>query len=182
MERGHAGGKATAEKWERTKELAIAGNLDEIDSDHYIQFYSTINRIKKDNMKKPEPLQTVSGLWIHGATGTGKTHCVVTQHPDRYIKPLNKWWDGYQEEDVVHIDEICPDQTKWISPFLKKWADKWPFDAEVKGGSKQLRPKLIVITSNYSIEEMLFSQNDLPAIRRRFREVEKFRDQDIIVQ
>lgn len=133
-------------------------------------------------MKKPEPLNCVCGLWIHGATGTGKTHAVVTQHPGRYIKPLNKWWDGYQNEDVIHIDEICPDQSKWIAPFLKKWADKWPFDAEVKGGALQIRPKLVVITSNYTMEEMGFGENDFPALRRRFRQVEKFRDQNIIVQ
>jgi len=133
-------------------------------------------------MTKPTALDSVTGLWIHGKTGSGKTHSVVIQHPDRYIKPLNKWWDGYQGEDVVHIDEICPDHTKWMAPYLKKWADKWPFDAEVKGGALQLRPKLIVVTANYKIEEMGFSENDLPAILRRFRQVEKHRDQEIIIQ
>lgn len=136
----------------------------------------------KDSMKKPDPMSTVTGLWIYGPTGTGKTHSVVTQHPDRYIKPLNKWWDGYQGEDVVHIDEISPEHSKWIAPFLKKWADKWPFDAEVKGGAKQIRPKLIVVTSNYSMQDMGFHENDIPALARRFRQVVKFRDQNIIVQ
>jgi len=166
----------------RTKQLAQEGRLEEIDADHFVQYYSTLNRIMKDSMKKPEPCSTVTGLWIHGSTGTGKTHSVVTQHPDRYIKPLNKWWDGYQGEDVVHIDEISPEHTKWIAPYLKKWADKWPFDAEVKGGAKQLRPKLIVVTSNYTLEEMGFNENDYPALQRRFRQVQKFRDQEIFVQ
>lgn len=133
-------------------------------------------------MKKPEPLASVCGLWIYGDTGTGKTHSVVTQHPNRYIKPLNKWWDGFQDEEVVHLDELSPEHTKWIAPFLKKWSDKWPFDAEVKGGAIQIRPKLIVVTSNYSMQEMCFGENDFPALQRRFREVKKFRDQDIIVQ
>lgn len=133
-------------------------------------------------MKKPEPLSTVCGLWIYGDTGTGKTHSVVMQHPDRYIKPLNKWWDGYQGEDVVHLDEVAPDHAKWMAPFLKKWADRWPFDAETKGSAIQIRPRLVVVTSNYSLLEMGFQENDLPALQRRFREVRKFRDQDIIVQ
>lgn len=179
---GSSGGKANTEKWLKTKELAKQGKLEEIDADHYVQFYSTINRIMKDSMKKPDPLTCVSGLWITGATGTGKTHSVVTQHPDRYIKPLNKWWDGYQGEDVVHIDEISPEHSRWIAPYLKKWADKWPFDAEIKGGAKQLRPKLIVVTSNYTLEEMQFNESDYPALLRRFRQVTKYRDQDIIVQ
>lgn len=133
-------------------------------------------------MQKPEPLAATCGLWIWGSTGTGKSHSVISQHPDRYIKALNKWWDGYQGEDVVHIDEIDPKQVCWISPYLKKWADKWPFDAEVKGGALQIRPRLLVVTSNYSMADMGFAPEDIPALARRFREVRKYREQDIIVQ
>ena len=124
-------------------------------------------------MKKPEAIQGTCGLWIHGDTGTGKSHSVITQHPDRYIKPLNKWWDGYQNEVVVHLDELAPSHAQWIAPYLKKWADKWPFDAETKGSSIQIRPELVVVTSNYALCDMGFSQEDLPALERRFRVVEK---------
>jgi len=178
----NAGGVATKAKWDHVKDLAKLGLFDEIDSHVFIQYYSTLRKIAKDYMVKPSPLTTACGLWIVGDTGTGKTHSVATQHPNRYIKPLNKWWDGYQGEDVVHLDEIAPSHTSWITPYLKKWADKWPFDAEVKGGALQLRPKLIVVTSNYTLNEMGFDVHDAPAIARRFRQVVKYRDQDIIVQ
>lgn len=179
---GAAGGDAIREKWHVTKQLAKEGKLDDICPSLYIRYYSTLCRIAKDNMKKPDPLPTVCGLWIWGQTGTGKTHAVATQHPDRYIKPLNKWWDGYQGEEIVHLDELAPSHTSWITPYLKKWADKWPFDAEVKGGALQIRPRLVVITSNYPLAEMGFAPEDQPAIARRFREVRKYREQDIIVQ
>lgn len=81
--RGHAGGRATAEKWTIAKRAAKEGNLDQIDDDLFIKYYSTFKRIAKDYMKKPDPLGTVCGLWIHGATGQGKSHSVITQHPDR---------------------------------------------------------------------------------------------------
>lgn len=174
-------GRANQLKWQRTKELAMAGKLEEIDADHYIQYNSTLERISKKFMKKPDPLAGTCGLWIYGKSGTGKSHAVITQHAGRYIKPLNKWWDGYQGESVVHMDELCPEHVKWLSPYLKKWADKWPFDAEVKGGAMQLRPQLLVVTSNYSIDEMCFTPQDQDAIKRRFREVCKTRDQNIIV-
>lgn len=180
--RGHAGGQATSAKWAVAKAAAKEGRLDDIDDALFIKYYSTFKRIQKDYMSKPSPLAGVCGLWIWGATGTGKSHSVITQHPDRFIKPLNKWWDGYQGEKVVHIDELDGTHVCWVGAYLKKWADKWPFDAEVKGGALCLRPKLIVVTSNYSLEEIGFKENDLPALKRRFRVVEKFRDQDIIVQ
>jgi len=178
---GVAGGLATAEKWEEVWRLAKEGRVEEIPPDIRLRYYSTILRVAKDFMQKPQSLDHVSGTWIYGETGSGKTHAVVTQFPDRYIKPLNKWWDGYQGESIVHLDEICPSHTAWIAPYLKKWADKWPFDAEVKGGALQLRPARIIVTSNYSILEMGFADNDLAAIQRRFVEIKKVREQTIMV-
>lgn len=179
--RGQAGGEANKERWDEVKELAKAGDIDSVPSDIFIRYYGTLRRIAKDYMKKPDPLDGVCGLWIWGDSGTGKTHVVAATYPDRYLKPISKWWDGYQGEDVVHLDEICPMHTIWIPHFLKKWADKWPFDAEVKGGAMQIRPKKFIVTSNYSIAEMGFNETDLPAILRRFTEIRKTRDQNIMI-
>jgi len=161
---------------------AKAGCLDEVAPGLYLKFYSTLRRIQKDHMIKPESLSGTCGLWIYGPSGSGKTHSVVNAYPDRYITPLNKWWDGYQQEEVVHLDEVAPTHTQWIAPYLKKWADKWPFDAEVKGGAMQLRPQKLIVTSNYSIDQMGFAPEDLDAIKRRYVEVHKVdREQTILL-
>lgn len=174
-------GSGNAERWTLAKEALLDGRIEDVDPEIFIKYYAACKNIMKDHMKKPEAIQGTCGLWIHGDTGTGKSHSVITQHPDRYIKPLNKWWDGYQNEVVVHLDELAPSHAQWIAPYLKKWADKWPFDAETKGSSIQIRPELVVVTSNYALCDMGFSQEDLPALERRFRVVEKKRDQDIHV-
>jgi len=175
-------GEREKQRWKTVKELAQQGRLDEIEEGVYVQYYSTLKRIARDHMAKPEALTGCCGLWIYGEPGTGKSHSVITQHPDRYIKPNNKWWDGYQNEEVVHLDELEPSHAGWITPYLKKWADKWPFDAEVKGGALQIRPKLVVVTSNYCLEEMGFDSVSLAAVQRRFVQVKKLKDQDIIVR
>ena len=52
------------------------------------------------------PLSELVHEWHYGATGTGKSrHCRET-YPDAYIKMPNKWWDGYQEEAVVLIEDV----------------------------------------------------------------------------
>nr|WAE42974.1 MAG: replication associated protein [Cressdnaviricota sp.] len=174
-------GRAEKLRYQTAWDLAKSGKIEEIDADIKLRHYSTLRRIEKDYMLKPPDLNNVCGLWIYGETGSGKSHVVITTYPDRYIKPKNKWWDGYQGEDVVHLDELSPEDTKWMANYLKLWADKWPFAAEVKGGAMQLRPKKFIVTSNYSIGDMMFAPNDLGAIRRRFVEVKKVREQNIIV-
>lgn len=176
------GGQNTRELYAIAIEFAKKSQWENIFPDLFVRHYATWHRIARDFMVTPDPMETCAGLWIYGDTGTGKSHAVITQHPGRYIKPLNKWWDGYQGQDVVHLDELDPTHAPWITNYLKKWGDKWPFDAEIKGGALQIRPKLVVVTSNYKIDDMGFPEGCLAAIKRRFREVEKFRDQNIIVQ
>lgn len=168
-------------RWVEAKRLMIAGDLDALPEDIYIRYYSTAKAIAKDHMAMPVSLDAVCGVWISGEPGSGKSHCVVTAYPDRYIKPINKWWDGYQGQETVHLDELDPSHSSWIASFLKKWADKWPFDAEVKGGARQLRPKRVIVTSNYTIDQMGFDAITTTAIKRRFREVVKVINQNIII-
>lgn len=174
-------GSKEKERWSKIKLLAQENRLEEIDASVYVRLYGTLKRIAKDHMSPAVSNEATCGIWISGSTGTGKSHVVRTRYPNAYQKPLNKWWDGYQNQEVVHLDEIAPSHTMWITPYLKKWADKWSYPAETKGGAISIRPKLFIVTSNYTIEQMGFSPEDHEAITRRFRQVVKTRDQDIII-
>lgn len=169
------------DKWSAIIHDSREGNFDAIPEDVYFRYYNTVKTLARDHMKPPPPLQGCCGLWIHGAPGTGKSHVVATTYPDRFLKPLNKWWDGYNKHEVVHLDEVEPSMAPWISYYLKRWADMWPFPAETKGGALQIRPKKIIVTSNYTIEQMGFDEVTTHAVLRRFVQVEKTRDQSIII-
>lgn len=168
-------------RWEEARSAMKRGALDELPADIFVRYYGTAKTIAKDYMAKPQMVEGVMGTWISGEPGTGKTYAVVTQFPDRYIKPLNKWWDGYQGESVVHLDEVEPSHACWIAPFLKKWADRYPFDAEVKGGALQLRPERVIVTSNYTIDQMGWDAVTTTAIKRRFKEIIKVINQNILI-
>lgn len=174
-EKSSKGGKATQEKWDSTKELALAGKLDEIDSDIFIKHYQTLKRIKVDYGKLPDDLPGTCGVWYYGTTGTGKSRTAREEYPDAYMKLPNKWWDGYQNQDSVIIDDFDKNHA-CLGYHLKIWADRYAFSAEVKGSTVMIRPKTLIITSNYHPKEIWGdSNNTLEPILRRFK-ITQFKD------
>lgn len=174
-------GVLNAARWQQFIEHAKLNDRENVNPQLYVQYHATFERIAAQNLIMPVNAEAVNGIWIHGLPGCGKSHAVNARYPNAYRKMANKWWDSYQNQEIVWLDDIDPDATTWIARFLKVWADKWSFMAEVKGSSRLIRPKKFIVTSNYSIEEMGFRGQDLAAIKRRFVMIEKTLGQDLLI-
>lgn len=131
----------------------------------HMSFANTVH----NTYRKIDTLQSLNHEWVYGPPGTGKSYYAYS-HEGAYIKSLNKWWDGYAGEEVVIIDDFGPNQECLIE-LLKHWTDVYPFRGEIKGGSIVIRPKKVIITSNYHPSE-LFKAVDRDAILRRCKLVE----------
>lgn len=128
-------------------------------------------------MQRPADHPKNRGIWIQGPTGTGKTYWAREfgeQHGGLYIKEQNKWWDGYDGEKVVVLDDL---DIGALCHFLKIWGDRASCKGEVKGGIVWLNYDYFIVTSNYSIEEIVnmnrkrdepFDEELCGAIKRRF--------------
>ncbi|ALE29598.1 replication associated protein [Lake Sarah-associated circular virus-7] len=160
-------------RWEIAWTKAKTADLEEIDADIRVRCYSALTRIQKDYMVPPLPLPAPCGLWIHGLSGVGKTFAVYQAYPDLYSKNASKWWDGYQNQDHILFDDMDPDVGKWAGRFFKIWADERPFIADIKGGSISIRPKIFIVTSQYTIDECFGEIQTRMALSRRFRIIEK---------
>ena len=45
----------------------------------------------------------------------------------------NKWWDGYQSQKVVIMEDVDKETVKFLHHHLKIWADRWGSLARPRG-------------------------------------------------
>lgn len=131
-------------------------------------------RALKDLRSEVQPRRDklTAGVLFCGKTGTGKTKLasLISSYlgaDETYWKPVGKWWNGYDQEQLVVYDEFrgqCE-----VSELLKL-LDRTPHQIEFKGGVGQFNSNMIIFCSNIMLEHMYPDMDfaTLEAIRRRF--------------
>ena len=154
---------------------ARIGNFSAIPPSILMQRASAIRAIASgalDDRKPATANKHYAGVWISGPVNAGKTFIAENTFAGFFPKTKDtKWWDGYRFQDYVLIDELQPGDAQNMKGYLKSWCDKSPFYAEVKGGSMLIRPKIICVTSNWSIGDLYPDPIDAAAMRKRYLEV-----------
>lgn len=168
-----AGGEGTVALWSNARKAATEGRFQDIPDAIYIKNLSSFHRIHLMNAVRPPdfPPGYLPGVWIVGPPGTGKSSVVRDTLSNIYTKPMNKWWDNYRGEESVLLEDFDHTCVKSFSYLLKIWGDRYAFPAEYKNGSFYVRPKLFIITSNYTIGELFDDNLVRDAIARRFTNI-----------
>jgi len=104
-------------------------------------FYQMLTAPKRD--------WTMEILVIWGESGVGKSRYCHDNYPGGYWKSKNsgkqQFWDGYQGEDTVIIDEFYG----WLPwDYLLRLTDRYPWDLDSKHGTLRCSAKTIIFTSN----------------------------------
>lgn len=110
-------------------------------------------------------------IWVYGPTGSGKTRYATSISSSFYIKDHTQWWDGYQQQDVIVIDDF---DGRWPFRDLLRLLDRYPYRGQYKGGYIAINSPYIVITCDRSIDECMCQLDDgeLSQLKRR---IDKFK-------
>lgn len=166
------GGEGTAAKWREIHAKSKQGCMDWIAEHHPKEYLLYKPRLESNYQPDIGVLQgELHHEWWVGPTGSGKSKALWELYPNHFAKNINKWWDGYKFEEVVAIEEWSPENSV-TAQALKRWADRYPFTGEIKGGVMQkLRPRKIIVLSNYTLEQCFTRSEDLEPLKRRFKTI-----------
>jgi hypothetical protein len=161
------GGEKRKKMFEEAYQTAKEGKRSQIDKELLVKYGNEFRRIENEHRVVPATLDgPTSALWVWGAPGVGKSRYIRETFSPLYVKTSIKWFDDYEGEDYILIEDVDPSTMDNKAHLFKIWFDRYQFRVEVKGGSQLIRPKLVIVTSNYSIEEC-FDKVDATAILRR---------------
>lgn len=149
-------------------ELCKQGRIEELPASYLMYHYATAKKIKMDYMQA-DPIEKTIQVY-HGPTKMGKSRRAWAEAGwDAYPKtPTTKFWDGYQGQGNVVIDEFTGQIE--ISHLLR-WLDRYPVLVETKGSGTPLKASKIWITSNVSPENWYLTapQLQIEALLRRLQ-------------
>jgi len=131
--------------WEMVWDSARLGRIMEIPASVRVQHYRTLRAIGSDYSVAPALVRSCDVFW--GPTGTGKSRRAWEEAGiNAYCKgPRSKFWDGYQGEANVVLDEF---RGGIDVSYLLRWLDRYPVRVEIKGSSMPLLMEKMWITSN----------------------------------
>jgi len=161
---------STTERYRQAYELAVKGQFEQIEHSMMIRHLGNILKLHTLFGKRPPdlPVPIPPGVWLVGGAGVGKT-TLCAKFPHYKKDPRHRWFDGYQGEKTVVIDDFAPFHIAQTD-ILKQLGHQFAFQGETKGGSVWLRPHCVIITSQYM--QLTCWEKDpesLAAIVRRYK-------------
>ena len=173
---GRPGGRSDLEAVCRT--IATGASKRIIAEKHgpeFIKYHRGIDAYRNVIREKGPRRHKTEVHWFWGATGTGKSLSASTCAPDAYWKSANgKWWDGYEGQDDVIIDDYRVDFCKFNE--LLRLFDRYPLKVEVKGGYVEFVSKRIFITCPNHPSDVWDSltEEDVGQLFRRIEHIKSF--------
>ena len=135
---------------------------------HLLPYYRMLKEVKRDMITLKH--RELNVIILYGGAGTGKSRYAYENYPDLYSKPAGDWWDGYEGETTILLDDYYGGiQYSTLLNVL----DRYKLRVPIKGGFVNANWTTVIITSNKHPNEWYKEKGMTPALRRRINEVYK---------
>nr|WGN90636.1 replication associated protein [Banfec virus 6] len=131
----------------------------------FIRYHKGIEKLKNLTLKDRSDPSIITWLW--GKSGVGKTRFAVEKHSSHYIKDGTQWWDGYNQEEAIIIDDF---DGRWPFRDLLRLLDRYKYQGQTKGAYIKINSPFMYITCEFPPEE-IWADNELTQILRRVTHV-----------
>lgn len=150
------------------KEL-LTTNIEEIADKHFSQWCQYGRQFKEyQSIKEVKRNWIPEVILLYGESGTGKTRKAIEDGGVIVEWTTSGFINGYNGEDTVIFDDVDID-TLPPRTVLLKLLDRYPYAVNIKGGTRNWKPKKIYFTTNSHPDELLINSD--PALKRRFTEI-----------
>jgi len=128
--------------------------MKQIAQEHFASYLRYNRGFDRYKILTQAPRQGPVETWLfYGPTGCGKTRKAKEMFPDAYDKAVGPWWDGYDGQTEVLLDEHNTPWMRW--DMLLRMLDPLglPLMVETKGSTVQLRANKFIFTCNVPPED-----------------------------
>lgn len=160
-----------ARKYLATSEKEFA----EENPDLFVRYYRGLRELRNVQREHRDRNTPPVVTWFWGKAGAGKTSKAVDSHKSFYIKDGTCWWDGYEQQEAIIIDDF---DGKWPYRDLLRLLDRYPYQGQVKGGYVKINSPFIYITCEHQPGD-LWEGNELNQVTRRITTIERMDGTDI---
>lgn len=106
--------------------------------------------------------------WRWGLAGTGKTRYCVEKHSNHYIKDGTQWWDNYDGQEAIIIDDF--EAKSWPYRDFLRLIDRYAYQGQFKGGYVNINSPYIYITCEHP-PQFYWTDNKLAQVVRRIDKI-----------
>jgi len=136
--------------------------------DEFVRYSAGLKALSTTKVKPRDPNIPPNVIWLWGLAGTGKTRRAYESHKKVYIKDGTQWWDGYEGQEAIIIDDF--EAVEWNYRDFLRLLDRYPYRGQFKGGYVNVNSPYVYITCEYH-PCMIWKGNKLAQVTRRLTEI-----------